>query len=110
MTDENQTPPPSKGSTWLAGGLLAVVGIAATAINWYTAETEGSYYAVMSIMGPALAGLGVCVLVAPALPPPGATPSVLHSARRYIALGAFFLGIVIGFAEFAAFNGWLPIP
>ncbi len=110
MTDENQAPPPSKDTTWLGGGLLAVVGIAMTAINWYTATTEGSYYIAASIMGPALAGLGISVLLAPAMLPPGTTPSVLHTVRRYVALGAFFLGIVVGFAEFAAFNGWLPIP
>jgi hypothetical protein len=111
VSDQNQTwPTTSQGSTLLWGSVLTLAGAAVTAINWYTVLTDGSYYIVASIMGPVIAGIGLAMLLAPAVPSPDTTLSALHRVRRYLALGVFFLGIAVGIADFAAFNGWLPVP
>ena len=110
MSEPSPPPAASKGSTLLWGAVLTLAGAAVTAINWYTALYEGSFYIVATIMGPVFVGLGLAMLLAPSVPPAGATPSALHTARRYSALGAFFLGIAVGIGDFLIFNGWLPIP
>jgi hypothetical protein len=101
-------PPATRSSVLLWGLVLAGGGFAVTALNWYAALNEGSYYITASIMGPVICSLGLAMLVAPAAS--GEKPGALYTARRYGAIALIGLGIAAGFASIAAFNGWIAMP
>lgn len=104
-------PKPAKApNTFLVGLGLAVTGAVGTAVNWYSILTDGSYWIVMSVFGPTLLGLGLGILLAPDLPPPGEKRSPANAARRYAAIAVIALGMVAGIVNLAMFSGLLPLP
>jgi len=107
MSDEPAGTPKSSSGLWIAWA-LAVVGFGATAVNWNSVLTEGTYYVSMAAIGPFLGFLGLAMLAAPRTEEPAGKPQGMRTPRVWLGRAMLAMALLAGAANLAVMNGWVP--